>query len=101
MRGKNELVVDPATRGTARAAVASTVALHPPPPPPPVTSAAAPVAPQIAGIRRALARIEGCSRRYVAVAHTLGGPPFCIFRGVGAGRGGGGGSGGGDEWREP
>jgi len=41
------------------AAVASTVAPHPAPPPPPVTIAAAAVAPPIAGILRALARIEG------------------------------------------
>ena len=84
-----EGVQEPAVGDSA--AVASTVAPHLAPPPPPVTMAAAPVAPPIAGIRvpRLLSRI---SRRYVAVAHTIGGPPFCIFRGVGTGRGGVGGS---------
>ena len=73
------------------AAVASTVAPHPDPPPPPITIAAAPVAPPIAGIRRALARIEGFTEVCRRGAHNRG-SAFLYFLGDRGGAGGGSGA---------
>jgi len=69
------------------AADSSIVASHPAPPTPPVTmAAAASLRPsQASVVPRLASRVSG---RYDAVTHTVGGPPFYIFWGVGAGRGG-------------
>jgi len=73
------------------AAVASTVPPHPAPPPPPVTIAVAPVAPPIADVRRALARIEGFAEECRRGAHIRG-SAFLYLSGGRGGAGGGGGS---------